>query len=115
MVVSFAKALTVGFSGADIANICNEGAILAARREAESISLSDFEKAVDRVIGGMERAGGMMTPEEKRTVAYHEAGHAVTGWFLQHADPLLKVGPTFCCAALACSGSFFSSSSSSTN
>jgi len=61
-------ALTVGFAGADIANICNEGAIVAARREADSITLQDFEKAVDRVIGGMERAHGMMTEEEKRTV-----------------------------------------------
>ena len=84
-------ALTVGFAGADIANIANEGAIVAARRDAESITLADFEKAVDRVIGGMERAGGMVTEEEKRTVAYHEAGHAIAGWFLQNADPLLKV------------------------
>ena len=84
-------ALTPGFSGAEISNICNEAAIVAARRDADAISIRDFESAVDRVIGGMERRNSMMTDEEKRTVAYHEAGHAVVGWFLKHADPLLKV------------------------
>jgi AFG3 family protein len=83
-------ALTPGFAGADIANICNEAAITAARRAADSIELCDFEVAVDRVIGGLE-TGKVITPEEKRTVAYHEAGHAVCGWNLENADPLLKV------------------------
>ncbi|DAZ97089.1 TPA: LOW QUALITY PROTEIN: hypothetical protein N0F65_001273 [Lagenidium giganteum] len=83
-------ALTPGFAGAEIANICNEAAIVAARRNGNSISFNDFEKATDRVIGGLE-TNRLMSPEEKKTVAYHEAGHAVTGWFLEHADPLLKV------------------------
>ncbi|RHY35453.1 hypothetical protein DYB32_000106 [Aphanomyces invadans] len=83
-------ALTPGFTGADIANICNEAAIVAARRAGDSINFKDFEQATDRVIGGLE-TNRLMTPEEKKTVAYHEAGHAVTGWFLEHADPLLKV------------------------
>ncbi|KAG9413129.1 hypothetical protein AC1031_016153 [Aphanomyces cochlioides] len=83
-------ALTPGFTGADIANICNEAAIVAARRGGDSINFKDFEQATDRVIGGLE-TNRLMTPEEKKTVAYHEAGHAVTGWFLEHADPLLKV------------------------
>merc|ERR1712232_531940 len=84
-------ALTPGFSGAEISNICNEAAIVGARRNADAISIRDFESAVDRVIGGMERRNSMMTEEEIRTVAYHEAGHAVVGWYLEHADPLLKV------------------------
>lgn len=82
--------LTPGFSGADIANICNEAAIVAARRNATSVELTDFETATDRVIGGME-SHKILSDEEKRVVAYHEAGHAVAGWFLEHADPLLKV------------------------
>ncbi|EGZ21490.1 hypothetical protein PHYSODRAFT_494111 [Phytophthora sojae] len=83
-------ALTPGFAGAEIANICNEAAIVAARRNGSSISFKDFEQATDRVIGGLE-TNRIMSPEEKKTVAYHEAGHAVAGWFLEHADPLLKV------------------------
>lgn len=83
-------ALTPGFAGADIANICNEAAIVAARRSGTSINFKDFEQATDRVIGGLE-TNRIMSPEEKKTVAYHEAGHAVAGWFLEHADPLLKV------------------------
>ncbi|KAI2507118.1 AAA ATPase-like protein [Fragilaria crotonensis] len=82
--------LTPGFSGADIANICNEAAIVAARRVAESVSIKDFESAIDRVIGGME-SNKIMSVEERTIVAHHEAGHAVAGWFLEHADPLLKV------------------------
>jgi AFG3 family protein len=82
--------LTPGFSGADIANICNEAAIVAARRIAESVSIKDFESAIDRVIGGME-SNKIMSVEERTIVAHHEAGHAVAGWFLEHADPLLKV------------------------
>jgi AFG3 family protein len=83
-------ALTPGFVGADIANICNEAAIIAARRNKKSVQLEDFESATDRVIGGLE-SRKIMSPEEKKVVAYHEAGHAIAGWFLEHADPLLKV------------------------
>lgn len=84
-------ALTPGFVGADIANICNEAAIHAARSSKDKVDLKDFEAAIDRVIGGLERRNSLMTPEERRTVAFHEAGHAIAGWFLEHADPLLKV------------------------
>merc|ERR1719152_305512 len=84
-------ALTPGFAGAEIANICNEAAIIAARREADCINMDDFEGAVDRVIGGIAKKNMVMSQEEKRTVAYHEAGHAIAGWLLEHADPLLKV------------------------
>lgn len=83
-------ALTPGFVGADIANICNEAAIVAARRDKKAVQLEDFEAATDRVIGGLE-SRKIMSPEEKKVVAYHEAGHAIAGWFLEHADPLLKV------------------------
>ena len=83
--------LTPGFAGAEIANICNEAAIFAARRGKDAVDLRDFEAAADRVIGGLEKGKSIMTPVERRTVAYHEAGHAVAGWFLEHADPLLKV------------------------
>lgn len=82
--------LTPGMSGADIHNICNEGAILAARDNLTSVGLLQFEKATERVIGGLEKKTPI-TPQEKKTVAYHEVGHAVAGWFLEHADPLLKV------------------------
>ena len=82
--------LTPGFSGADIANICNEAAIIAARREAKAVELEDFEKATDRIIGGLE-SHKLMGDEEKKIVAHHEAGHAVAGWFLEHADPVMKV------------------------
>uniref|UniRef100_A0A7S4ARS4 AAA+ ATPase domain-containing protein n=1 Tax=Pseudo-nitzschia australis TaxID=44445 RepID=A0A7S4ARS4_9STRA len=82
--------LTPGFAGADIANICNEAAIVAARRKADSVSMDDFEKATDRIIGGLE-SNKIMSDEERSIVAYHEAGHAIAGWFLEHADPLLKV------------------------
>ncbi|KZT05886.1 ATP-dependent metallopeptidase Hfl [Laetiporus sulphureus 93-53] len=83
--------LTPGFSGADIANVCNEAALHAARNGHESIQESDFESAIERVIVGLERKSRILSPEEKKTVAYHEAGHAICGWFLEHADPLLKV------------------------
>jgi len=83
--------LTPGFSGADIANVCNEGALIAARHNKNYIVLQDFEAAIERIIGGLERKNRILSKEEKRTVAYHEAGHAVAGWFLQHVDPLLKV------------------------
>lgn len=82
--------LTPGFSGADIANICNEAAIVAARREATAVEIEDFEKATDRVIGGLESTK-IISEEERKVVAYHEAGHAVAGWFLEHCDPLMKV------------------------
>jgi len=82
--------LTPGFAGADIANICNEAAIVAARRKADTVSMDDFEKATDRIIGGLE-SNKIMSDEERSIVAYHEAGHAIAGWFLEHADPLLKV------------------------
>jgi AFG3 family protein len=82
--------LTPGFAGADIANICNEAAIVAARRAGESVSMDDFEKATDRIIGGLE-SNKIISKEERNIVAHHEAGHAIAGWFLEHADPLLKV------------------------
>lgn len=78
-------------SGADIANVCNEAALIAARDMLDSIQLKNFEQAIERVIAGMEKKTNVLQPEEKKTVAYHEAGHAVAGWFLQFADPLLKV------------------------
>lgn len=84
-------ALTPGFAGAEISNICNEAAIMAARKKKSTIGLADFELATDRVIGGLEKRNALMTEREKRTVAFHEAGHAIAGWFLEHADPLLKV------------------------
>ncbi len=84
-------ALTPGFSGADIANICNEAALIAARNLADSISMKHFEAATERVIAGMEKKTQVLQPEEKKVVAYHEAGHAVAGWFLEFAEPLLKV------------------------
>ncbi|KAG8872418.1 AAA ATPase afg3 [Tulasnella sp. 332] len=83
--------LTPGFSGADIANVCNEAALHAARRTAAVVEEIDFETAIERVIAGLERKSRVLSKEEKTTVAYHEAGHAVCGWFLEHADPLLKV------------------------
>lgn len=83
--------LTPGFSGADIANVCNEAALHAARKLHEYVEENDFESAIERVIAGLERKSRVLSKEEKTTVAYHEAGHAVCGWFLEHADPLLKV------------------------
>ncbi|KAK4049636.1 AAA ATPase afg3 [Microbotryomycetes sp. JL221] len=82
---------TPGFSGADIANVCNEAALVAARLGADFVTEQHFEMAIERVIAGMERKSRVLSPEEKKTVAYHEAGHAVCGWFLEYADPLLKV------------------------
>ncbi|GMK54045.1 hypothetical protein CspeluHIS016_0106310 [Cutaneotrichosporon spelunceum] len=83
--------LTPGFSGADIANVCNEGALRAARRGGENVTWADFDGAIERVIAGLERKSRVLGKKEKKTVAYHEAGHAVCGWFLENADPLLKV------------------------
>ncbi len=85
------SAQTPGFAGAEIANVCNEAALIAARKNKESIDMKDFEAAIDRVIGGLEKKNKIISPEEKNIVAYHEAGHAVAGWFLQFADPLVKV------------------------
>jgi len=84
-------ALTPGMAGADIANLVNEAALIAARAEKDAVELSDFEKASDRILGGVEKQHSTMTKEEKALVAHHEAGHAVAAWFLEHADPLLKV------------------------
>ncbi|OIN60845.1 ATP-dependent zinc metalloprotease FtsH [Arsenicibacter rosenii] len=84
-------AQTPGFAGAEIANVCNEAALIAARRDRESIGMQDFQDAMDRVIGGLEKKNKIISPEEKEIVAYHEAGHAVAGWYLEHADPLVKV------------------------
>ncbi|XP_014261733.1 AFG3-like protein 2 [Cimex lectularius] len=84
-------ALTPGFTGADVANVCNEAALIAARDLNTSINLKHFEQAIERVVAGMEKKTNVLQPDEKKTVAYHEAGHAVAGWFLQFADPLLKV------------------------
>ncbi|KAI8883263.1 ATP-dependent metallopeptidase Hfl [Backusella circina FSU 941] len=84
-------ALTPGFSGADIHNVCNEAALIAARHMKDSVDEKDFEDAIERVIAGLEKKSRVLSPEEKKTVAYHEAGHAVAGWYLKFADPLLKV------------------------
>ncbi|AXY76276.1 ATP-dependent metallopeptidase FtsH/Yme1/Tma family protein [Paraflavitalea soli] len=82
---------TPGFAGADIANICNEAALIAARKGKQSVEMEDFQDAVDRVIGGLEKKNKIISPDEKKIIAYHEAGHAICGWFLEHAYPLLKV------------------------
>ncbi|MBO4381440.1 MAG: ATP-dependent zinc metalloprotease FtsH [Bacteroidales bacterium] len=86
----FAKQ-TPGFSGADIANVCNEAALIAARSNKKQIEKEDFLAAVDRIIGGLERRGSVFTPQEKKTIAYHESGHATVSWLLKHASPLVKV------------------------
>jgi AFG3 family protein len=82
---------TPGFAGADIANVCNEAALIAARKGKDAVDMSDFQDAIDRVIGGLEKKNKIILPEEKEIIAYHEAGHAICGWFLEHAYPLLKV------------------------
>ncbi len=84
-------AQTPGFAGAEIANVCNEAALIAARKNKNAIDMDDFHDAIDRVIGGLEKKNKIISPEEKQIIAYHEAGHAVAGWFLEHADPLVKV------------------------
>jgi cell division protease FtsH len=83
--------MTPGFAGAEIANVCNEAALIAARRNKEEVDMDDFNYALDRVIGGLEKKNKLISPEEKEIIAYHEAGHAVCGWFLEHASPLVKV------------------------
>ncbi|MGZ3764173.1 MAG: ATP-dependent zinc metalloprotease FtsH [Mucilaginibacter sp.] len=85
------SAQTPGFAGAEIANVCNEAALIAARKNKEAVDMQDFQDAIDRVIGGLEKKNKIISPEEKRIVAFHEAGHAIAGWFLEHADPLVKV------------------------
>jgi len=82
---------TPGFSGADIANVCNEAALIAARHQKEAVGKQDFLDAIDRIIGGLEKKTKIMTANEKRTIALHEAGHATLSWFLEHANPLIKV------------------------
>ena len=84
-------AQTPGFAGAEIANVCNESALIAARKNKKTIEMDDFQDAIDRVIGGLEKKNKLISPEEKKIVAYHEAGHAIAGWYLEHADPLVKV------------------------
>ncbi|MBC6995609.1 ATP-dependent zinc metalloprotease FtsH [Neolewinella lacunae] len=83
--------MTPGFAGADIANICNEAALIAARRNQDSVTLDDFNYALDKVIGGLEKKNKLIHPDEKKIIAYHEAGHAICGWYLEHASPLVKV------------------------
>ncbi len=82
---------TPGFAGADIANVCNEAALIAARNGKKEVEMQDFNDAIDRVIGGLEKKSKIISPEEKEVIAYHEAGHAVAGWFLEYAHPLVKV------------------------
>lgn len=89
--IDFLAKQTPGFSGADIANICNEAALIAARKNRKAVEKQDFLDAVDRIIGGLEKRNKLMTPKEKETVAFHEAGHATVSWFLEHASPLVKV------------------------
>lgn len=83
--------MTPGFAGADIANVCNEAALIAARFNKTAVDMEDFNKALDRVIGGLEKKNKLISPEEKEIIAYHEAGHAICGWYLEHASPLVKV------------------------
>ena len=89
--VDFLSKQTPGFSGADIANVCNESALIAARKNKKSVGKQDFLDAVDRIVGGLEKKNKIITPEEKETIAYHEAGHAIISWLLEHAAPLVKV------------------------
>ncbi len=89
--VDFLAKQTPGFSGADIANVCNEAALIAARRNREAVTKQDFLDAVDRIIGGLEKKNKIISQEEKKTIAYHEAGHATISWLLEHAHPLVKV------------------------
>jgi cell division protease FtsH len=89
--VDFLAKQTPGFSGADIANVCNEAALIAARKNKKSVGKQDFLNAVDRIVGGLEKKNKIITPEEKKTIAYHEAGHATVSWLLEHAAPLVKV------------------------
>ena len=89
--LDFLARQTPGFSGADIANVCNEAALIAARKEKKAVNKQDFLDAVDRIVGGLEKKNKIITIEEKKTIAYHEAGHATVSWMLEHAAPLVKV------------------------
>ncbi len=89
--IDFLSKQTPGFSGADIANVCNEAALIAARQGKKAVDKQDFLDAVDRIVGGLEKKNKIITPEEKKAVAYHEAGHATVSWMLEHAAPLVKV------------------------
>ena len=89
--VDFLSKQTPGFSGADIANVCNEAALIAARKNKKSVGKQDFLDAVDRIVGGLEKKNKIITSGEKRTIAFHEAGHAMVSWLLEHAAPLVKV------------------------
>ncbi len=89
--VDFLAKQTPGFSGADIANVCNEAALIAARKNRDAVTKQDFLDAVDRIIGGLEKKNKIITQEEKKTIAYHEAGHATISWLLEYAHPLVKV------------------------
>ena len=82
---------TPGFAGAEIANVCNEAALLAARKGKSAIEMDDFEQAIDRVIAGLEKSNKLISPEEREVIAHHESGHAIVGWFLEHTDPVVKV------------------------
>ena len=89
--IDFLARQTPGFSGADIANLCNEAALIAARKEKKHVEKQDFLDAVDRIVGGLEKKNKIITPEEKKSIAFHEAGHATVSWLLEHANPLVKV------------------------
>ncbi len=89
--VDFLAKQTPGFSGADIANVCNEAALIAARKNKKTVGKQDFLDAVDRIIGGLEKKNKIITPEEKKKIAFHEAGHSIVSWLLEHAAPLVKV------------------------
>jgi cell division protease FtsH len=91
MDVNFLSRQTPGFSGADIANVCNEAALIAARTSKKSVTKQDFLDAVDRIVGGLEKKSKIISPNEKKTIAFHEAGHATVSWMLEHASPLVKV------------------------
>jgi cell division protease FtsH len=82
---------TPGFAGAEIANVCNEAALLAARKDKDQVQMADFEQAIDRVIAGLEKKNKIISPGERKVIAYHESGHAIVGWFLEHTDPVVKV------------------------
>ncbi|MEX1213152.1 MAG: ATP-dependent zinc metalloprotease FtsH [Balneolaceae bacterium] len=82
---------TPGFAGAELANLCNEAALLAARRDKKAVEMEDFQDAIERVVAGLEKKNKLISPNERRIVAYHESGHAIVGWFLEHTDPVLKV------------------------
>jgi cell division protease FtsH len=89
--IQFLASQTPGFSGADIANICNEAALIAARRRKDTVDKNDFLEAMDRIIAGLEKKSKIISPHEKKVIAYHEAGHALISWLLPHVDPLMKV------------------------